>query len=523
MRKFLLACFLLVMFPHTPLFAQAIACIDGQKVYNGITLTIPLNDNQNAEIPSIPLVTVVGDETMIPILKVAEINEQAVCLGANAAYGAVSATLGEQAILPTSNTAFTPITDPAFNTLTIGSTQATNDRFLVLIEGQIADDDGHEYVLTLTPEQLANQTPIRVYALASDDTSDPVLTLLDDTGNIAKDANGAIITCDNTNSDTCYGGGETLDSSIVITQLNAIQGDARSAMLTFDGDNVVQDILRLRVQGGAYLLAILIGSDVVTTVAPPVAQITTLEDGAYQLTCDDQVIWSKGIPLTFPDMPQDTLYTITAIGNVGYDPVLALVDENGTGVCADDTPLASTYQLNLPTWQIPPQTTGAQLIIESPNQRVFVGGKEGVGGDVFVLIEGMSMSNMPLQRLQIETTKGMVDASSYVTTVMIAETSDLDPLLSWLNDAGEVNTDIQGASVTCDNAGIPESCYGESVSLRGSTIALAQERVLPLDSVDAQLNLPIYPDMGGQVLNIVMQKVGESDAGFVLVVQLVSN
>jgi hypothetical protein len=523
MRKLLLACFLFAMLPNYFSSAQTIACIDGQQLYNGITLVVPINDNQNAEMPSIPLVTVVGSESFAPVIQVAEVDGQAVCIGANPSYGAVSATLGEQVILPTPNTTFTPITDPAQNTITIGNTQASNDRFLVLVEGQVADDNGHEYVLGLSLEQRTNQAPVRIYALATDDTSDPVIALLDETGNTLLDVGDTEIACDNTNSETCYGGGDALEGSSVISLMTAIQGNSRSAMLTLEGDNMARESLTIQVRGGAYLLAILIGSDVATTVAPPIAKISTLEDGAYQLACDEQVIWSKGIPLTFPDMPQDTVYTVTAIGNIGYDPVLAVVDESGEGICADDTPEALTYGLNLPLWQIPPQPNSAQLVVQNANQRVFVGSKEGVGGDVFVMIQGMSVMDMPLQRLQIETTKGMVDASSYITAYMIAETSDLDPLLSWQNDAGEINTDIQGASVVCDNAGIPESCYGETVSLRGSTVLLADGRVLPLDSVDAQLNLPIYPDMGGQVLNIVMEKAGEGGAGFVLLVHLVSN
>src|SRR5690242_10145881 len=78
-----------------------------------------------------------------------------------------------------------------------------------------------------------------------------------------------------------------------------------------------------------------------TAVAPASAQ--------FNVTCDNGAQFSNGVEFRVIQMRAGFTYTATAIGLNGFDPVLAVLNADGTGLCSDDEPVAASYSVNLPT------------------------------------------------------------------------------------------------------------------------------------------------------------------------------
>ena len=73
--------------------------------------------------------------------------------------------------------------------------------------------------------------------------------------------------------------------------------------------------------------------------APTAAQ-AQLPNGV-SVTCDDGTSFDNGVEIIVNQMRSGFTYTATAVGLNGFDPVLAVLDSSGGGLCSDDNASAS--------------------------------------------------------------------------------------------------------------------------------------------------------------------------------------
>ena len=83
---------------------------------------------------------------------------------------------------------------------------------------------------------------------------------------------------------------------------------------------------------------------VLIVAAPAAAQAN-----GVSVTCTDGRSFDNGIEVTVVQMRSGFTYTATAIGLNGFDPVLAVLDSSGNGLCTDDNRDVAGYTVSLPT------------------------------------------------------------------------------------------------------------------------------------------------------------------------------
>jgi len=149
------------------------------------------------------------------------------------------------------------------------------------------------------------------------------------------------------------------------------------------------------------------------------------------------------------------------------------------------------------------------------DQTFYVANK-GSGGDVFIIVEGL---NAPSTTLSVVVRPEMVSAGTWLSVYAIATDGSGDPALAWVTDDDLPQIDFSLQPVVCDNAGIPDMCYGQTESLRGYQVTLAGGQPLLLDTVDAWLDIPVYPDTAGQPLRVRVANQG--GGGVVLIMRLI--
>src|SRR5687768_10016319 len=124
-----------------------------------------------------------------------------------------------------------------------------------------------------------------------------------------------------------------------------------------------------------------------TAAAPASAQFT--------VTCDNGAEFSSGIEFRVIQMRSGFTYTATAIGMNGFDPVLAVLNADGTGLCSDDEPIAASYTANLPTTGVVPSSSlSSQVTFNHSDPSGFqdislvVGGFGDQTGEFVLILEG---------------------------------------------------------------------------------------------------------------------------------------
>lgn len=186
-------------------------------------------------------------------------------------------------------------------------------------------------------------------------------------------------------------------------------------------------------------------------------------------------------------------YTVNALGLNGFDPKLAVVDED-TGAeyaCVDDSQSAATFTATLPTTgTITPSPLNAQAVLNFKNEPVnvvfYVAGFADGYGDSLLVIEGLSISGSEPNGgdiFSLYVTPFMTPSETTITAYMIGSDDLIDPVMDMV-DADLVVFDFGDGPLTCDNSG-RSRCYGNAVSLLGSSINAAAG-----DDFDAYINLP---------------------------------
>jgi hypothetical protein len=185
-------------------------------------------------------------------------------------------------------------------------------------------------------------------------------------------------------------------------------------------------------------------------------------------------------------------YTVTVLGLNGFDPKLAVVDED-TGAeyaCVDDSQSAATFTATLPTTgAITPSPFNAQAVLSFKNEPVnvifYVAGFADAYGDSLLVIEGLRITGDEENGgdiFSLYVTPFMTSAETTITTYMIGADDLIDPVMDVV-DAELVVFDFGAGPLTCDDSG-RSRCYGNAASLLGSSI-----NAVAGDDFDAYINL----------------------------------
>lgn len=240
------------------------------------------------------------------------------------------------------------------------------------------------------------------------------------------------------------------------------------------------------------------------------------QGSGVSVTCDNGVAFNNGVEFIVRGMPVDETYTVTVVGLNGFDPVLAVLDNvTGDGTCADDSPGAIGYAVNLPT-------TGAAQTTELSSQLTFkqdsgvgfadmsvvVGGYGDSGGDFALIIEGLQLTpeDRGADLIAFNLTQGTVESGTPLTLYMAGSGGTVDALTYLADpDTFEVFVDSDGLFVTCDDAS-GSGCWGQNFTLPGSTLSIPggaysfsttdSMLVIPLGGLTVDPNEPSYFTFG---------------------------
>lgn len=186
------------------------------------------------------------------------------------------------------------------------------------------------------------------------------------------------------------------------------------------------------------------------------------------------------------------VYTVTALGLNGFDPKLAVVDED-TGAeyaCVDDSAEAASYSVTLPTMgEITPSPFNAQAVLSFKNEPVnaifYVAGFADAYGDSLLVIEGLRITGDEPNGgdiFSLFVTPFMTPSDTTISAYMIGADDVIDPVMDVV-DAELTVFDFGDGPLTCDDSG-RSRCYGNAVSLLGSSI-----NAVAGDDFDAYINL----------------------------------
>lgn len=234
----------------------------------------------------------------------------------------------------------------------------------------------------------------------------------------------------------------------------------------------------------------------------------------FEVTCDDGRSFTNGVEVVVVQMRSGFSYTATAVGINGFDPVLAILDESGRGLCADDDVNAAMYGASLPTTGfVEPSPLSSQVQFSNNSRNAFadislvVGGFNDTGGEFVLILEGMALTSADGagDPFSVQVTPGMVDSGIPLTTYMIAVTNRFDPLIAQIDGDYNFIEDPEFGFVACDDAGNASLCYGESSSLVGSYVSRSSNRQLPGGELDAMLYLPLEQGFEGGYFNFLMR------------------
>ncbi len=243
------------------------------------------------------------------------------------------------------------------------------------------------------------------------------------------------------------------------------------------------------------------------------------------VTCDNGESFDNGIEVKVVQMRTRSIYTVTAVGLNGFDPVLAVLGESGRGLCNDDDNTATFYGAGLPTTgDVPPSNLSAQIIFENRDTDAFsditfvVGGRNNMSGEFVLIVEGMvsSEADGAGDVFSVLVSPGMVASGVNLNAYMISVTEVFDPLIATIDAEYNFVQDDDKNYIACDDAGVESLCWGESTNLSGFYVSRSENRVLPGGSKDAMLSMPLKPDYVGGYYNFVMRSAGNTYGDYIV-------
>jgi hypothetical protein len=240
------------------------------------------------------------------------------------------------------------------------------------------------------------------------------------------------------------------------------------------------------------------------------------------VTCDNGAAFDNGVEVRVIQMRSGYTYTATAIGLNGFDPVLAVLNSAGRGLCSDDDAKAAQYSAFLPTsGEAAASNSSAQVYFANNSNNAFenislvVGGLNNAKGDFILILEGMTLTTADGggDVISLAITPGMIASGVAPSVYMISTTNGLDPFIAMIDqDYNFLKEDgSKGNYYSCDNAGY--SCWGESYDLSNYYVSRSGGRIVPSGPYDAMLRMPLQAGTEGNFYNFQMRSAGMKTYG----------
>jgi hypothetical protein len=543
-------CLIVLLCLAVPAAAQngnglSVTCDNGVSFNNGVEIIV---NQMRAGFTY--TATAIGLNGFDPVLAVLDANGRGLCTDDDptaAAYSAQLPTTGFVAPSPlASQIRFSQTSgqNMADVSLVVGGFGNTSGEFLLILEGMaVTDTDGagDPFSVHLTPGVVASGIPVTAYMVSVTNALDPLMFLGDENLNIIE-IDGEQVYCDD-GGDTsrCWGTSSSMNGTFVSrTQGRQLGGFGLDSMLSLPTVSGMEDLFFNLVMTsynqssfGDYLIAFHIGVGAgqgggnPQTQATPVPQQQQSVGGpsGLSVTCDNGVSFDNGVEIIVNQMRAGFTYTATAIGLNGFDPVLAVLDANGRGLCTDDDPTAAAYSAQLPTtgFVAPSQFASQIRFSQTSGQNMadvslVVGGFGNVTGEFLLILEGMAVTNADGagDPFSVHLTPGVVASGIPVTAYMVSVTNALDPLM-FLGDENLNIIEIDGEQVYCDDGGDTSRCWGTSSSMNGTFVSRTQGRQLGGFGLDSMLSLPTVSGMEDLFFNLVMTSYNQSSFGDYLI------
>lgn len=222
--------------------------------------------------------------------------------------------------------------------------------------------------------------------------------------------------------------------------------------------------------------------------------------GQFSVNCDDGSSFTNGVEFQIIQMRAEYTYKATAVGLNGFDPVLAIVGEDGDGLCNDDAAEAARYAANLPTTGVVRASNLSSQISFTPHSNtgfqdvsLVVGGYGDQQGEFILILEGMAVTaaDNAGDPLLVMLNQSMIDSGASLDVYMITRgQSSVDPFISMVDNDYNVLTDSNGEAITCDDAGNASLCWTPGVDLSNSSVTI-NTGTLPGWQYDSYLSFDI--------------------------------
>lgn len=228
------------------------------------------------------------------------------------------------------------------------------------------------------------------------------------------------------------------------------------------------------------------------------AVVQAQTSGSFTVNCDDGSSFTNGVEFRVIQMRAGYDYKATAVGLNGFDPVLAVLDETGDGLCNDDAAGAARYAADLPSTGVVRASQLSSQITFNPSSdtgfvdvSLVVGGYGDQPGEFILILEGMGATEADNggDPVVVMLTQDMINSGTLAGYMITRGQSNVDPVISLVDSDYAPLTDDSGTAILCDDSGT-NSCWGTTSDLSDYSVTI-NTGTLPGWQYDAYLNLDI--------------------------------
>jgi hypothetical protein len=229
----------------------------------------------------------------------------------------------------------------------------------------------------------------------------------------------------------------------------------------------------------------------------------------FEIECGEDVIIRNGVDIQFQNVDL-TQHTVTTLSIGGYDPVMAVFNQQQNGGCNDDSTNTAGYMVDLPTTGVvSPSNLNSQMTFDNGSlMRVVIGEFDDLDGEVILMVEGLTFDGSP-DRVDVTVTNDMVQAGIPLTAYAIEKMPGLDLSLAVVDDNGVPLLDERSQSVECDDAGDNSLCWGAHVSLIESIINISNRVETSGTAISPMLSIPLSAQDVGTIVPFQIKQSAE--------------
>lgn len=216
------------------------------------------------------------------------------------------------------------------------------------------------------------------------------------------------------------------------------------------------------------------------------------------VTCTNGPSFENGVEIQVIQMRAGFTYTATVIGLGDFDPILAVLDPNGRGLCADDVREAASYNVDLPTTgAVRGNNLASQVRFDQRTGRnmadvsLVVGSVNNMPGEFVLILEGMAATaaDGAGDPFGVRLTPDMIASGIPLSVYMVAVTNSVDPFMAMIDADYNYREDVDGNTIYCDDASDANLCWSGPYDVRNSYVTRRGNQRLPLYDTDSILTM----------------------------------